>query len=267
MSDMYKDIKEKLRSNNMIVFVGAGVSATLRLPTWGQLIDEMAKMLGYDPLVFKSLGDYLSLAEYLFLDKKNLTVLQTWIKKNWTIADEIIGESEIYNAIASMNCKLIYTTNYDHTLETAFKIKGKKVRSIVRVSDLVDVSDVETLVIKFHGDMDDTESIVLAESSYFERMDFESPLDIKLRSDMLGKSILFIGYSLSDINIRILLYKLDQLWKKSNVSAERPKSYIFLAKPDPIQEKIFNKRGIIPIVGNSLNESENLKEFLQKISS
>lgn len=30
-------------------------------------------------------------------------------------------------------------------------------------------------------------------------------LDIKLRSDMLGKTILYIGYSLEDINMRFLL--------------------------------------------------------------
>ena len=32
-------------------------------------------------------------------------------------------------------------------------------------------------------------TIVLDESSYFERLEFETPLDIKLRSDVLGKSV------------------------------------------------------------------------------
>lgn len=43
-----------------------------------------------------------------------------------------------------------------------------------------------------------------------------SPLDIKLRADALGKSILFIGYSLTDINIRYLLYKLHIQWAESD---------------------------------------------------
>jgi len=34
----------------------------------------------------------------------------------------------------------------------------------------------------------------------FDRLYFSSPLDIKLRTDALGRSILFIGYSLSDVN-------------------------------------------------------------------
>lgn len=260
---MYEEIREKLNANNMIVFIGAGVSATLNLPTWGQLIDEMAKELGFDPYVFKELGDYLSLAEYYLLKTHNLDDLQKWMEEHWSIAEDEIQKSEIYNAITSMNCKQIYTTNYDRTLETAFSLKGKPVKRIVTVDDLVNISDEDTQIVKFHGDMGNTQSIVVAESSYFERLNFESPLDIKLRSDMLGKSILFIGYSMSDINIRILLYKLDQLWKRSNATETKPASYIFLATPDPIQEEIFKHRGISPIIGTSLDRSESLKLFLQ----
>src|ERR1700730_4796199 len=41
---------------------------------------------------------------------------------------------------------------------------------------------------------------------------FEDPLDIKLRGDTLDRGVLFIGYSLSDINIRYLLFKLQEIW-------------------------------------------------------
>ncbi|MDA7108033.1 hypothetical protein PJ022_24255 [Escherichia coli] len=35
--------------------------------------------------------------------------------------------------------------------------------------------------------------MVLDETSNFQRLEFETPLDIKFRSDVLGKSVLFIG--------------------------------------------------------------------------
>lgn len=44
------------RERNVILFVGAGVSKNLGLPTWSKLIDHIAKELGYDPN-----GTYLSL--------------------------------------------------------------------------------------------------------------------------------------------------------------------------------------------------------------
>ena len=106
----------------------------------------------------------------------------------------------------------------------------------------------EFQIIKFHGDFDDDESIVLTESSYFDRLSLDSPLDIKLRADALGRTILFVGYSLSDINMRLLFYKLHLLWKSSPHAAARPKSYIFLTRPNPVQETILRNRGIEPIV-------------------
>ena len=117
-----------------------------------------------------------------------------------------------------------------------------------------------TQIVKFHGDTISDDSIVLTESSYFDRLDFESPLDIKLRSDMLGKSLLFVGYSLSDINIRLLIYKLDKLWKNNN-TGKRPNSYIFLPTPNPIQEKILVRRGITPIVGTDIEKQKSTENF------
>jgi hypothetical protein len=81
---------------------------------------------------------------------------------------------------------------------------------------------------------------VLTESSYYQRLSFESPLDIKLWADSLARPLLFIGYSLTDINLRYLLYKLDQQWQVSNLARVRPKSYIFLTAPNPVQEVIWS---------------------------
>ena len=107
--------------------------------------------------------------------------------------------------------------------------------------------------------------IVLTESSYFRRLDFESPLDIKLRSDMLGKSLLFLGYSMTDINMRLLIYKLDRLWKNNNNIDKRPPSYIFFPEPNPIQETILAQRGINTIVGEGIDKKESLEKFLESL--
>ncbi|MCD8493636.1 MAG: SIR2 family protein, partial [Geovibrio sp.] len=77
---------------------------------------------------------------------------------------------------------------------------------IASVSDMTQIKDGVTQIVKFHGDFDNDDSLVLDESSYYERLEFETPLDIKLRSDVLGKSVLFIGYSLADVNLRFLFF-------------------------------------------------------------
>lgn len=259
---MYKEIKTLIETNNLILFIGSGVPATLGLPTWRSLIEKMANDLDYDPQLFMQYGDFLSLAEYYKITKGHIGELRDWMSREWSPTTDKIKNSNIYKYIIELNCSLIYTTNYDHTLESAFDIANKNAKRIVDVSDLIDIPLGTTQIVKFHGDVIKDDSIVISEDDYFKRLDFGSPLDIKLRSDMLGKSILFLGYSLSDINIRLLIYKLDQLWKSTNNSLLRPPSYIFLTSPNPIQEKIFQKRGITPIVGTKLEASASLEHFL-----
>src|SRR5450759_2545236 len=86
-------------------------------------------------------------------------------------------------------------------------------------TSLPDVTD----IVKFHGDFDREETLVITESHYFDRLEFEAPLDILFRSDALSRPILFVGYSLADINMRYLFHKLGKLWK-----AAGPVSYTHL---------------------------------------
>jgi SIR2-like domain len=87
--------------------------------------------------------------------------------------------------------------------------------------------------VKYHGDFDDDNSLVLAETDYFNRLAFDSPLDIKFRADALGRTILFVGYSMSHTNIRLLLDRLCETWARSGHQQERP-------QPDEVQEAVLD---------------------------
>jgi len=259
-----ENLKRAIKERNVILFVGAGVSASLGLPTWSKLIEKMGEDLGYDKKLFSQYGDNLILAEYYSLVKGHIRELKKLLEEEQASKQHMVKDSPVYRAIVELDCPIIYTTNYDHFLENAYEAAKKSYRRIVDVDDLVDLEPATTQIVKFHGDYTVEESIVLTESSYFERLNFESPMDIKLRADMLGKSILFLGYSLSDINIRLLIYKLDQLWKKSNLP-KRPQSYIFLPTPNEVQERILESRGITAIIGEKLDKSESMSDFLQRL--
>jgi len=261
-----QDLIEAVRSGNAVLFAGAGVSMNLGLPSWADLIRHMAEDLAFDPDAFAGLGDYLTLAEYYATVKGSLEPLRRWMDHAWHGKKIDVGASAIHRLLVSLPFRYVYTTNYDDWLERAYAHYGKKVQKIVRVIDLVNPPADAVQIVKFHGDFSDENTFVLTESAFFDRLDLEGPLDIKLRGDILGRTILFIGYSYSDINMRYLFYKLQRIWESSAYAGDRPKSYLFLDRPNPVQEQVLKNRGIVPIRSECDDPGEGLERFLRRLA-
>ncbi len=265
MTNVPIDLARSLANKQVIPFVGAGVSMSLGLPSYASLIREIGEQVGFDGDIFHGLGDYLTLAEYYHLHKKGLDALQAHLRMNWKRSHKEVQASPVHRALVDLECDLIYTTNFDGFIEQAHRALNHRYRAIRSVKDLVNLRDGRTHIVKLHGDLTSPSTMVFTESSYFERLSFESPLDVKLRSDALGKSLLFLGYSLSDINIRYLLFRLQKQWETEPKKHLRPKSYIFLGRPNPVQEDVLRNRGIEPIVASGTNAAQALAEFLESL--
>ena len=106
---------------------------------------------------------------------------------------------------------------------------------------------------------------MITETDYFNRLAFDSPLDVKFRADTLGKTVLFIGYSMSDLNIRLLLHNLWRTWLKSGHERDRPKSFVFMSRPHPVQAAILAEWGITVLSTEHDQPDEALTEFLQRL--
>jgi len=254
-------------ASKTILFVGAGVSSILGLPSWSNLIDQVAQQLGYDARVFKLLGTYLSLAEFFELERGSIGPLRSWMDVEWHQKHIDVSKSAVHEAIVKAGFRKIYTTNFDRWLERSCEHWKVPYRKLLTVNDLAGEQAGSLEIVKFHGDFDDDKTLVLTETSYFERLDFEAPMDIMLRADALRHPILFVGYSLSDINIRYLFHKLAKIWRQAGLAGSRPTSYIFMARPNPVEEKIFRNWGITPIAHSSKNLTDGLAEFLKRLGA
>ncbi|WP_319799666.1 SIR2 family NAD-dependent protein deacylase [Microvirga rosea] len=260
------DLAEAIRNRQAILFAGAGVSMTVGLPSWRTLTEHIAQELHIDGEdLAETEVNHLTLAEYYRLTKGSIGPLRSWMDRKWTLPDEQLKASRVHALICELDFPIIYTTNFDRNLEAAFSLHGKPFVKIVDAKDIARIRDGVPQIVKYHGDFDDDQSIVIAETDYLDRLSFESPLDIKFRSDALGKTILFVGYSLTDLNIRFLLHRLWKTWKGSGFEKDRPPSYVFMLRPNPVEQAVLEQWGLRVLTEPDCAPENALEMFLDKL--
>src|ERR1043165_864116 len=263
-----EELRQLAQSNLIIPFIGAGFSSHLGLPTWSQLVDFIAAELGYDPDIFKSQGNAMQLAEYYIL-KKNGDITELTSKlQDWFNSEKIdISDSEQHMLLARLKPPIIYTTNYDNLIEKAFHASEIDYTLIAQIEDLRKIRSSITQIVKFHGTFGLNHSIVLSESHYFNRLSLESALDIKLRHDLLGRSLVFIGYNFQDLNMRYMWYKLLQLWKSQVSKIKLPSKSYFVGFGIGIIQKtiLLEMYNIVAIELDPKDKTKSLVDFLKAI--
>ena len=262
-----QDLAYSIKTRRAILFAGAGLSISVGLPPWRELIIRMGEEFGFDDNlpVHNGRYDYPILAEYYRLRQGSIGPLRSWMDRNWFVSEQKIRESAVHELIVELDFPIIYTTNYDRNLEVAYNLHRKEFVKIVNARDIATTREGVTQIVKFHGDFDDDQSLVVTESDYLNRLSFDSPLDIKFRADALGKTILFIGYSMRDMNIRLLLHRLWQTWHHSDYEKNRPESFVFMINPNPVEEAVLSKWGITVLSEQADSPKESLLKFLTKL--
>lgn len=256
----------QIHERHVILFVGAGISAGLGLPTWQDFIGRLGTDVGFEPDEFLDLSsDFRSLAEFYRLEKGSLDDLCRKMASEWNVSDEKLAASRTHKLIVQLDFPVVYTTNYDHLLERAYELERKRFNKIVTAKDLARIDRALPTIVKFHGDLDDPATMVLAETDYLRRLAFEQPLDLKLTADAFGNAVLFIGYSVSDINLRVLLYRLHGIWRASGCEDSRPRSYVLMTRSNRVQERILDSWGVTPLIAAEADEKRAVGRFLEEL--
>src|SRR3954454_10265558 len=239
------ELVQAVKERSAVLFVGAGPSISIGLPSWQSLIDHLADELKLDPAdLVNTPASHYALAEYYRIVQGSIGPLRSWMDRNWKVSQEQVQRSKMHELIVSLDFPILYTTNYDRNIEAAFAAHGRDYIKIANARDIAKLREGVPQIVKFHGDFDDDDSLVITETDYFDRLSFDTPLDIKFRSDALSKTVLFIGYSMSDLNIRLLLHSLWRTWRLSGFQNDRPRSFIFMGEKDRMQQALLEQWGI-----------------------
>ena len=271
------ELKRLYREGRVLPFVGAGVSMSVswevdgeptRGPSWTEMVNQAARILGYDdPELLRMRGSDLQILEYFRVRKKNFAPLINWMVMRLSSAPEdAIKESTLHSALASLSeSRIFYTTNYDDFLERSFVAAGRK-PSVITSEEDMGMGDA-CQIVKFHGDFNNPDAMVMSEGHYYSRMRLDGPMDLKLRSDLFGRAVLFVGYSFRDINIAYLFRTVNEMFRKLPNSFSGRRAYIIVRNPSDFEIRLFHERNIevIPALGD--DQTASAAEILNDMAS
>jgi hypothetical protein len=270
------DLIDLLRERRIIPFIGAGFSVGLGLPDWDFLLKEIASEVQgappYDQIHRMCQGDHLQIAEYFFLKyDKSIGPIRHRMAAKLNLTHAPI-HSTAHVELVNLNSQQIYTTNYDEGIEQTFSKLGVAASVVALPKHIAAADRSKPQIVKYHGDLRYETTLVLTESSYYSRLEFESPMDLKFRSDLLGRSVLFIGYSFRDINIRIIWFKLMEMMKDVP-EQDRPSSYVVRFEKNEVLEELYRAVGIKTIyldpeskAKTTSEKTELLGEFMMELA-
>ena len=272
------DLRPLYREGRVIPFLGAGASMSVRWgspstpkrgPSWEELVDQAARLLGADePDLLRLRGTDLQILEYFRIVKGGLAPLTNWLSREFgTATDDDILRSPIHTEIIKLDrCNLFYTTNYDDFIERAMRRSGRPTNIVVSEHTIShDRRAVE--VVKFHGDFNAPDKMVLSESQYMDRMRLESPMDFKLRADILGRAMLFIGYSFRDANVNYIFHIVNRLFSDLPDSYSGKRAYIVLHEPSEFERRLFNARNIEVVQVAGEGQEHRIADVLREMRS
>ncbi len=254
MNDIIKQIEaiRKLnKENKLVIFVGAGVSRNSGVCSWWELVKEMALKINYndicDKCEMKSLicsecGENLQLCSfdnyncqyrYYFSSDEFLKIPQYFYEEKGK--EEYFGflkkkfcnnykSNAIDEIIVDLAPEHIITTNYDHLIEN---VKSPSISDYVVVkndSDLLSEKNGRKYIIKMHGDINDIENIVLKEDDYLNYSKNHELIETYIKSLLIDKIFLFVGYSLNDNNLKLILSYINYL--ADSLQTKRSKNYL-----------------------------------------
>lgn len=272
-----KALVTELAARRCIIFIGAGASAGAlsadgikRPPNWGKLLENLIALMNNraDDTVIND-----------FIVKEKFLEAAELIMKNISPADfsgfireELITPryepSEMHKAILDIDPKIVITTNYDDIYDNFCRTgAAKDGYNISRYYESHITSDLRSpirLIIKAHGCISDASKVVLTKSQFFKARQ-ENPNFYKILDSLfLTHTILFLGYSLTDPDIQLVL-------ENANISAPSAHPHYFVTGNnvhEAIKEankKAYNIEFIEYTAGNHDELNESLFELAESV--
>ncbi|EGR1111459.1 SIR2 family protein [Vibrio cholerae] len=204
-------LQQRISSGNAVLFTGAGFSLGAKNilgsepPMAKELARKLSQLSGLDEE-----SDDLMFASEVALDLHDHSSILDLLKDNYTINKVSSSHEDICN----LPWRRFYTTNYDNSIELSSLNKNKRIESIDISSDPIDYIKKKNVCLHINGKIEGSnesdliDKIKLSEASYLSADSFiKSKWKYHFNRDLeRASAIVFVGYSMYDIDIKKILF-------------------------------------------------------------
>lgn len=256
-----KTLQEDFIDNRVIPFVGAGFSKNglltppQKMPDWDELGRKVSEYI--PDYIYTNAIDAFSIFESEFSRTKLIELLarELYIQQ--------LRPGKAHRALCNTYFDTICTTNFDFLIEQTLSENNIPFSTIVSEDRLPINIHEKTKLIKLHGDFNHPDKMVITEYDYDTFVDRNKILTTFVSNLFITKTLLLVGYSLDDFDIR-------SLWSiiGSRLGRLSTPAYVILVDANPIEVSRFERRNIkvINIKGSKAKYSELLSDFFTEVN-
>ena len=273
-----------------VLFVGSGLSQRyLKSPTWWGLLEKISEELEIDKSLLErwTSDNYEEIAERLeaicftTLKKESLLESDDIRRPFRELIAQILNEYTVDNSeyekeiaiLGGIDYQKLITTNYDSLLEkSVFNIENEEI--YIHNDDLFSSETKNKKLYKIHGSIDKPSSMIITKSDYDQFFEKSKYIYSKLLTMFVESPIIFLGYSLSDRNIKDILTTLTATLSQKDLKQFQERVYIISYSSDDKPEYFLEKEELALLNGLLINVNifylrnnyQQLYEVLKDIS-
>ena len=240
---MDRNLIEYLRSGKAWVLVGSGPSSAMGYPSWYSLAKsaiDYSITQGHEPRRAQQiLGENPPDFPAIFEEVAKIITMPVLLRElRNQMKPSNSSSCEIYDIISEWPIPVYLTTNYDDELQAGLTRKGECYQPYDNRKEHMALlsEDLSGAIVKIHGDLRSEDGLILTSSQYRAIETDERFLywRERMKAIMQMKSIVVLGHSLTDSNIRQVLeiakvasgVERPVCWIADNVSVKEAESYL-----------------------------------------
>jgi hypothetical protein len=234
LRELAEQLGEKARRGQLAVFIGAGVSAAAGLPTWEQLVGELAERSGLGGDLREGLSRLPPQDSAALLARElGRNRLEAFVRERFGPASYALAHA----LIADLPVQEFVTTNYDPLVEQAAADIGRR----VRVLPFEEAEPGSPWLLKLHGDSAHPESVVLTREEYLQFGDSRAALAGVLHSLLLTRHVLFVGTSMLDDDLIRIAHQVRSALQLQGEASGRRNGTVLTLREDAARARLWER--------------------------